>query len=145
MRNSKSQASMSSSGSEAVRYTVHMPIDGPVDSIDDAVHQLLQCDPSDLRRARRHHRRALSALERGSYETLADDTRTRLVDRLRTDLEALDRALNQIDASRASLPDDTAGPLRPGASSDGSGRDAASGANSDSEAGWSTWLSAALW
>lgn len=80
-------------------YTVRIPIDDSVDSMADAVQQLKTCNPQDLRRARRHHRRALAALEDGSYETLADDTRSQLVTRLRTDLEALDRALNQLDAS----------------------------------------------
>jgi hypothetical protein len=110
MHNSTSRFPLSSgnrSGDNPLRYAVRMPIDrdGSVDSLDDAVHALRQCDPAELRRARRHHRRALSALERGSYEALGDDTRAQLVNRLRTDLEALDRALHG-DPSRSAPSDD---------------------------------------
>ena len=114
-------------------YTVRMPIDDAVDSMADAVQQLKTRNPQDLRRARRHHRRALAALENGSYETLADDTRSQLVTRLRADLEALDRALNQLDGPGASSG--------PGSTSSGSGS-ASTGEGTRSRS--DGWLSAAL-
>jgi hypothetical protein len=108
-----------------------MPIDGPVETMDAAVRKLRSCDPTELRRARRHHRRALAALENGSYETLTGDTREQLVRRLRLDLEALERALDE----RRSDPTDEQAEDRGETSGDGS-----SGGS-----GWTQWLSAALW
>jgi len=112
-------------------YTVQIPVDDAVDSMADAVQQLKTCNPQDLRRARCHHRRALAALENGSYETLADDTRSELVTRLRADLEALDRALNQLDGPEAS-----------GRSDGSSSEDGTRSGGTRSRSGG--WLSAAL-
>jgi len=99
MRDTDAPASVSSTSrpttERPTRYAVRMPIDGDVDSIEAAVEKLLACDSNDLRRARRHHRRALSALENGSYDTLSDRKRSELVRRLRVDLEALDRAIHR--------------------------------------------------
>lgn len=51
--------------------------------------------PKDLARARRHHRRALKALEAGGFDALEAGTRQQLIRRLRADLDALDEALNR--------------------------------------------------
>jgi hypothetical protein len=132
MRDTDTPASVSSStrptADRPVRYAVQMPIEGSIDSIEAAVEKLLACDMSELRRARRHHRRALSALENGSYDTLSDPKRSELVRRLRIDLEALDRAIHQAGASSASSapesPDAPSSPSIGPASGDGSGREA---------------------
>ncbi len=99
---SASSSFSSSAAGRSLRYAVRMPIDGSADSVDAAVEKLLSCDRQELRRARRHHRRALAALENGSYETLSDSTRTDLIERLRRDLEALDRALHQSQSAARS-------------------------------------------
>lgn len=70
-----------------------MPIEGPVEDTEAAVEQLQQCSSTELRRARTHHRRALASLENGGYNNLSDATRERLSDQLRSNLEALNRAL----------------------------------------------------
>jgi hypothetical protein len=54
---------------------------------------LRERDPDDLKRARRHHRRALTALKGGCYDALGGKTRTQLIRRLTADLEAINRAL----------------------------------------------------
>jgi hypothetical protein len=71
-----------------------MPIEEPVDDTDEAVAKLRQCDSTELRRARKHHRRALESLRNGGYSCLSDATRTHLAVRLRNNLEALNRALD---------------------------------------------------
>jgi hypothetical protein len=132
MRDTDAPASVSSStrptADRPVRYAVQMPIEGSTDSIEAAVEKLLACDISELRRARRHHRRALSALENGSYDTLSDPKRSELVRRLRSDLEALDRAINRTGSSSApSAPGRSTAASSPStgsASGDGSGREA---------------------
>ncbi len=74
-----------------------MPIEGPVSDLQEAVQKLKQCPPAELKRARRHHRRALEALHMGGYEALSGDTRQQLTERLQTDLEALNKALNDLE------------------------------------------------
>ena len=128
MRDTDAPASGSSStrptADRPVRYAVQMPIEGSIDSIEAAVEKLLACDISELRRARRHHRRALSALENGSYDTLSDPKRSELVRRLRSDLEALDRAINRAGSSSVPGRSTTASsPSTGSASGDGSGRE----------------------
>jgi hypothetical protein len=51
--------------------------------------------PEDLARARRHHRRALRALEAGGFDALETGTRQALIRRLKSDLDALDEALDR--------------------------------------------------
>lgn len=102
------------------RYAVRMPIDGDVDTVEEAVSELRKCDPSDLRRARRHHRRALKALENGLYGAINEETRNQLVGRLRSDLEALNQALHQGPLSGRESADDG-----PGAAAQGDAPDAA--------------------
>jgi len=75
------------------RYAVRMPMDNRAESVEEAVQALQKCSPDDLRRARRHHRRALEALQDGCYDALGDDTRGTLIQRLKADLTALNRAL----------------------------------------------------
>lgn len=74
-----------------------MPFEEDVpDDVDQMIQQLQQCDPADLRRARRHHRRALEALRNGCYEALGEDTRNQLIGRLQTDLDALNHVLDGV-------------------------------------------------
>lgn len=75
-------------------FAVRMPIDGPVDDLEETVERLRQCSSTALRRARAHHRRALEALRTGGYSALSEATRDRLADRLRSNLKALNRALD---------------------------------------------------
>lgn len=75
--------------------TVQLPIEDPVADVQEAVQKLKECSPAELKRARRHHRRALEALQMGGYEALSGNTRQQLTERLQTDLEALNRALNK--------------------------------------------------
>lgn len=72
-----------------------MPIDGPVTNPQEAAEKLRQCSVEELKRARRHHRRALKSLQNGGYGALSDGTRDDLIERLRTELEALNQALNE--------------------------------------------------
>jgi hypothetical protein len=51
--------------------------------------------PEDLARARSHHRRALRALEAGGFDALETGTRQALIRRLKSDLDALDEALDR--------------------------------------------------
>ena len=70
-----------------------LPIETRPDDPDELVQALRGCSPNELRRARRHHRRALKALTNGRYNALSDQTRERLIGRLREDLTALNQAL----------------------------------------------------
>lgn len=79
------------------------PLDEPVSDLEEAIEELQQCPPSELRRARKHHRRALKALRDGAYEALSDGTRDQLIERFQTNLEAMNEALSTIDE------DDTSG------------------------------------
>lgn len=106
-----SPSASSSSANRSQRVSaVRMPIDEPIDDLDDAVAQLRECSSTELRRARKHHRRALTALQNGGYRCLPDATRDRLAARLQTHLDALNRALTPMDASDAPAEpaDDTA-------------------------------------
>ena len=76
------------------RYAVRMPINDTADSVEEAARALQKCSPEELRRARRHHRRALEALQEGCYDALDDDTRLTLVQRLKADLTALNEAID---------------------------------------------------
>lgn len=79
-----------------------MPIEVPVEDLDEAVEHLRQCSSTELRRARKHHRRALESLRTGGYNSLSEATRRRLADRLRSNLEALNRALAPTSADDGS-------------------------------------------
>ncbi|MEF8817006.1 MAG: hypothetical protein V5A20_09310 [Salinibacter sp.] len=58
-----------------------------------------------LYQARRHHRHALRALREGCYDSLSSGTRTRLVERLKTGLVALNRTLDEETAVHAAPPE----------------------------------------
>ncbi|MEF8794843.1 MAG: hypothetical protein V5A22_03770 [Salinivenus sp.] len=110
---SPSDSGRSSADAAAHRFSaVRMPIDGPVDDLEEAVERLRQCSSTALRRARTHHRRALESLCTGGYSALSEATRDRLADRLRRNLKALNRAL---DAS--SIPDRSASEATPSSES----------------------------
>lgn len=82
----------------------NLPLDHPASSLEEAVEQL-RCRPEEeLRRARKHHRRALKALQDGAYEALSAETRDRLVHQFRSGLRALNQAL---DEAGTSAPEDT--------------------------------------
>lgn len=82
-----------------------MPLEEPVDSFREAVQQLQTCDSTELRRARKHHRRALSSLQDGGYDNLPATTRRDLTDRLRNNLEALNEALQASNNAASDTPD----------------------------------------
>lgn len=71
-----------------------MPIEEPVDDLNEAVQELKKCSSTELRRARQHHQRAVEALQNGGYSALSEATRIHLMKRLRNNLEALNRALD---------------------------------------------------
>ena len=73
---------------------VRLPIEEPVQDFDEAIAKLKQCDSTELRRARKHHRRALESLRNGGYSCLSDATREHLADRLRKNLNALSHVLD---------------------------------------------------
>jgi len=52
----------------------------------------------DLRRALRHHARALSALRGSAYETLSETTRRQLIDKLENDWDELKQRLRSIQS-----------------------------------------------
>lgn len=89
----------SSPPSPPQRAAASLPLTNRPDDPDELVHALCDCSPEDLRRARRHHRRALKALADGHYNALSDQTRRRLIERLRKDLTALNRALSSSSTS----------------------------------------------
>lgn len=74
--------------------SVQFPLEEPLSDLEEAVHKLEQRPSDELRRARKHHRRALESLHNGAYDALSDRTRERLLKRLHTNLEALKRALD---------------------------------------------------
>lgn len=118
MTSPDSSASSSKTAAEtaAQRFSaVRMPIDVPVDDMEEAVERLRECSSTALRRARKHHRRALESLRTGGYSALSDSTRDRLADRLRNNLKALNRALEPSSSAEASGAD------APTPSSDSSG------------------------
>lgn len=79
--------------------SVRFPLEEPVSDLGDAVDKLKQRPSEELRRARKHHCRALKSLHNGAYDALSDRTRDRLVRRLHTNLEALNKALDGIAQS----------------------------------------------
>lgn len=81
-----------------------MPIEEPVEDFEDAVQKLRQCSSTELRRARQHHRRALESLQHGGYSGLSEATREHLVGRLRTNLKALNHALDTTAAASDESP-----------------------------------------
>lgn len=105
--------SMTSSRDGSQRFTaVRMPVEEPIDDLEDAVEKLRDCSSTELHRARQHHQRALESLQNGGYSALSESTRSRLIDHLRDNLEALNLALEPEDASDASpngspQPEDT--------------------------------------
>ncbi|NBC84707.1 MAG: hypothetical protein GVY25_00765 [Bacteroidetes bacterium] len=52
----------------------------------------------DLRRALRHHARALRALRGSAYETLSETTRRQLIDKLENDWDELKKRLRSIQS-----------------------------------------------
>jgi len=84
---------------------VRLPIEEPVRDVDEAIAKLRQCDSTELRRARKHHRRALTSLQNGGYSCLSDATREHLSNRLRKNLDALNHVLSvPADAEREYEP-----------------------------------------
>lgn len=98
--------------------TIRMPIEEPVTDLEEAVEKLKQCSTAELKEARRHHRRALEALDTGGYDALSEGTRGKLVERLHTNLEALNGALNALeedlmaDSDRSSPARSSSSPFR---------------------------------
>lgn len=121
------------------------PLAESAPSFEDAVHTLQERDPSDLRRARRHHRRALEALKGGCYDALSEGTRERLIQRLTSDLEVLNAALGHTrpvsstgDGAPAGASLAGSSPPRPAPSTTSSTSNGSTGTS------WTGWL-AALW
>ncbi|MFO8099831.1 MAG: hypothetical protein R6T83_09465 [Salinibacter sp.] len=100
-----SQATSSRQGPAA-----RLPIETRPDDPDALIQALQGCSADDLRRARRHYRRALRALTDGRYSALSDETRRRLIGHMREDLTALNRALA---STSASAPSDNPSSVRP--------------------------------
>lgn len=89
------QSDEASSNSGDSFSPAHLPLDHPASSLEAAVEQL-RCRPEEeLRRARKHHRRALKALQDGAYEALSAETRDQLVHQFRSGLRALNQALDE--------------------------------------------------
>lgn len=90
---------MSPSRNASERFSaVRMPVEEPIEDVEDAVQKLKQCSTTEIHRARQHHRRALESLKNGGYSSLSDSTRERLLDHLQTNLEALNQAMDADDA-----------------------------------------------
>lgn len=85
--------SQSSFSADAVP-SVQLPLETLPSGLEEAVQKLRQRPTDELRRARRHHRRALKALRGGAYESLPEDTREGLMKRLHMNLKALNKALD---------------------------------------------------
>ncbi|MFB6229874.1 MAG: hypothetical protein ABEL04_01860 [Salinibacter sp.] len=81
--------------------SAQLPLRQPVADVEEAVRTLEGYPPDELRRARKHHRRALEALRDNAYNALSGDTRKRLVRRFRTNLRILNKALDAADDSDA--------------------------------------------
>lgn len=77
--------------------SVQFPLEEPISEMEEAVQKLQQCETAELRRSRKYHRRAVQALQKGSYESLSESTRERLLKRFLTNLEALNKALGRTD------------------------------------------------
>lgn len=85
---------------------VQLPLESVPSDLDEAVQELTERPEDELRRARKHHRRALKALHENAYEALPEDTRERLIRRLQTNLTALNAAL-ETEASDDESPTST--------------------------------------
>jgi hypothetical protein len=109
--NALDTSSDSSSALDAAQRfaAVRMPIEEPVDDLNDAVRKLRQCSSTELRRARRHHRRAIESLQQGGYNALSASTRDHLLNRLRRNLKALNHALDATTTSESQPPSDADG------------------------------------
>lgn len=94
-----SYQSPSSSDPSRPFATVRMPIEEPIENVEDAVQKLQQCSSTELRRARQHHRRALESLRQGGYTALSESTKTQLIEHLRKNLKALNDALDPSSSS----------------------------------------------
>lgn len=81
--------------------SVQLPLDTSPKDFSEAVRKLKQRPTDELQRARKHHRRALKALRDDAYEALGDQTRTRLIERLQTNLTALNKALETVEPEEA--------------------------------------------
>ena len=86
---------------------VRMPIEEPVEDFADAVEKLQRCSSTELRRARQHHRRALESLRQGGYSALSDNTREDLIAQLRSNLRALNQALETTASTNEHADDRT--------------------------------------
>jgi len=89
-----------------------LPLPDEPSDFEDAVEQLAQQPEDELRHARKHHRRALTALRDGAYDALSDETRERLTQQFRCSLRALNRALdapNAPDGEETSPPSHSSG------------------------------------
>lgn len=92
--------SLAASRDASQRFTaVRLPVEKPVEDVEDAVKKLKTCTSTELRRARQHHRRAIESLQDGGYSALPEDTRDDLLSHLRRNLEALNRALDARSSS----------------------------------------------
>lgn len=95
MASSASPSSFNSSQSPTDTFSsARFPLEGPVHDLEEAVDKLEQRPSDELRRARKHHRRALESLHNGAYDALSDRTRDQLVKRLHSNLQALNTALD---------------------------------------------------
>jgi hypothetical protein len=81
---------------------VRLPIEEAVEDVEDAVEKLEEtCSPTELCRAREHHRRAIESLQEGGYSALPEDTREDLLAHLRRNLKAVNQALASMDGGSA--------------------------------------------
>ncbi|WP_332314653.1 hypothetical protein [Salinibacter sp.] len=96
-----SQSGEASSTSSDSFSPARLPLDDPPSDLEEAVDQLRGRPDEELRRAHKHHRRALKALQEGAYEALSDDTRERLTHQFRSGLHALNKALDEPQAPEA--------------------------------------------
>lgn len=90
---------------------VQLPLDTVPSEFEAAVSELRQRSREDLERARKHHRRALTALQDGAYDALPEETRDQLTKQLRTSLTALNEALHDPGASDDESQSDNASSL----------------------------------
>lgn len=93
-RSFPSDASRARSSSDSFSR-VRLPLETSPSDFDEAVRKLKQRPTDELRRARKHHRRALKALRNDGYEALPDPTRDRLIKRFQTNLTALNDVLER--------------------------------------------------
>ena len=74
---------------------VQLPLESAPSDLDEAVQELTERPEDELRRARKHHRRALKALREDTYEALPKETHEQLVRRLQTNLTALNKVFER--------------------------------------------------